>query len=129
MSKNTFTKNALSIIELKNARNHHCSPLLMLSQAICYGLQALRCKNLLTNAFPELKEWPGTVELVLAAPRSYWGYWECLEGDGNGLSHELTNAFQKIINQVNSTKDQMPAFVLRTFVLNADHFPKSDSIV
>ena len=91
---------AIEIIELKKANNTGDSPLLALTEAICYALQTLRCKKHLLkdkklegqpNAFAQ-------INLMLLAPASYWRYWGERDGlDRDGICKEL----QPIVKHVN----------------------------
>lgn len=81
----------IEIIELKDADNTGDSPLMALTEGICYALQILRCKNALLGelfALPAILEGTGRVKpfssaetdfrninIRLAAPKAYWDLW------------------------------------------------------
>jgi hypothetical protein len=68
---------AIEIIELKKAGNTGDSPLLALTEALCYALQTLRCKKDLLKYKPlEGKQTLfAQINLTLLAPGRYWDYW------------------------------------------------------
>src|SRR5208282_394396 len=70
-------KPSLEIIELKRAKNTDDSPLMAMTEATCYGIQAVRCRDyLLKNSVLKEKlvstEHFETIRLILAAPHAYW---------------------------------------------------------
>src|SRR5207253_26236 len=73
-------KSSLEIIELKKAKNKSDSPLMALTEAICYGIQAVRCQDYLVSD-PHLIEKSvfkahfKSIRLILAAPNAYWISW------------------------------------------------------
>jgi len=74
LGKGITTERYVSIVELKQADNKNDSPLMALTEAICYGLQLGRCRKKL---LAELKvEDFKIIRLILAAPSEYWSHWE-----------------------------------------------------
>ena len=72
---------SLEIIELKRAENKCDSPLMALTEAICYGIQVVRCRDsLLVDLVQKEKlvseEHFHRIRLVLAAPEAYWNHWK-----------------------------------------------------
>ena len=68
----------LEIIELKQAGNTGDSPLMALTEAICYGIQVNRCGNELWEAIRAKNTAIAkfnAIRLILAAPKRYWEYW------------------------------------------------------
>ena len=63
----------LSLVELKQAHSPSNSPLMALTEAICYSIQIGRCKKYLCkeNSDVDFK----AIRLILAAPGDYWDYW------------------------------------------------------
>lgn len=70
-------------MELKQARNTGDGPLMAFVEVLCYGLQAIRCKNELLS---ELQKIPAVrseitaksfdkTRLIIAAPDVYWKNW------------------------------------------------------
>jgi hypothetical protein len=95
-------RKAIGIIELKKATNQTDSPLMALTEAICYGLQTIRCKDLLTVELKRLgvqlqENW--NLELKIAAPEDYWDYW--LEPNSDNVLTEM----KAIISHVNRHAD------------------------
>jgi hypothetical protein len=92
-------KRFISIIELKRANNKSDSPLMALTEAICYAIQLARCKNKWKDEFKDFdKEFDlddcRTIRLVLAAPGKYWKYW-------NSREHvSYVEAMQGIVNRL-----------------------------
>jgi hypothetical protein len=87
----------ISITELKKADNTNNSPLLALTEAVCYGLQLIRCKDSLLKDPTLVKEKIMSdhfknIRLVLAAPTGYWKYW---------ISSNLEKRLNEIIAQAN----------------------------
>lgn len=71
---------ALEVIELKNADNTGDSPLMALTEAVCYALQILRCKDALLRELRVSR--PAETEMIfrkinlhLMAPERYWNLW------------------------------------------------------
>jgi hypothetical protein len=93
---------AIEIVELKNAKNHSDSPLIALTEAICYGLQALRCKKHLLEC-DKLSDKAyafAHIRLTILAPASYWKYW-CGGDNAEEAVKSCTVAFSEIIQGVN----------------------------
>lgn len=95
-----------SIIELKQASNKMDSPLMALTEVICYALQVARCKKYMASELTpalRMKNLPEPsseqIELVIAAPGGYWKEW-C--GSPDGPSDETKEAMEAVINGVNS---------------------------
>jgi hypothetical protein len=94
---------AIEIIELKDADNTGDSPLMALTEAICYALQMLRCK---TDILRELGEWRVTVNesyfakinLRLMAPEQYWQFWF----KASSPRPELEGRLKEIVDGVNA---------------------------
>jgi hypothetical protein len=70
---------AIEIIELKKATNEGDSPLIALTEGICYALQTLRCRAYLLKT----QELTGRdcafarINLTILAPEKYWAFWRC----------------------------------------------------
>jgi hypothetical protein len=76
---------SLEIIELKKANNKSDSPLMALTEAICYGIQAVRCRDYLLKNSVLMEKLVSprhfeTIRLILAAPHPYWEYWKWDKG-------------------------------------------------
>lgn len=90
----------ITIIELKKADNAGNSPLMALTEAICYAIQAIRCREQLSKAIKAAGHavtWAQfkIVRLVLAAPQAYWAGWK--------FKSELhVGCMQRIVEQVNA---------------------------
>ena len=88
---------SLEIIELKQANNTSDSPLMALTEAICYGIQAVRCREHLLKASGikgVSEKYFNSIRLLLAAPRQYWEYWK-------GDKEKMVDPMEYIVNQVN----------------------------
>ncbi len=90
---------SLVIIELKQANNTSDSPLMALTEAICYGIQAIRCReHLLKESGIKKKGESGkyfnSIRLLLAAPRQYWKTW-------GWNKEEMVKPMWYIVSQVN----------------------------
>lgn len=105
---------AIEIIELKREKNHTDSPLIAFTEAICYALQTLRCKESLLgelNKDPELKVCEKAflrINLTILAPIKYWRYWghpPDAELDGGEINEKL----QIILERVNEGIASKPA--------------------
>lgn len=98
---------AIEIVELKKANNTGDSPLMALTEAICYALQTLRCRENLLNEAPTLNDRKAfarkafeQINLTLLAPADYWLYW----GKSSNLDQVLrtiSETLQPIVNRVN----------------------------
>ena len=94
---------AIEIIELKDTDNTGDSPLMALTEALCYGLQILRCK---TDILRELRISRPTVNesafekinLRLMAPEQYWHVWLKTPS----LRSEIESRFKEIVDGVNA---------------------------
>ena len=63
----------VSLVELKQAESPKNSPLMALTEAICYAVQIKRCKELRKKILNgDFK----TIRLILAAPEEYWSCWK-----------------------------------------------------
>jgi hypothetical protein len=74
-------KPSLEIIELKQANNKSDSPLMAMTEAICYGIQVVRCRDYLLENSVLKKESVSSehfdaIRLILTAPHAYWKYWK-----------------------------------------------------
>ncbi len=91
-------KRSLEIIELKKASNTSDSPLMALTEAICYGIQLVRCRKyllkdkVLKGNFVSAKHFK-CIRLILAAPRQYWEHWKWNE--------RLVGSMRNIVDLVN----------------------------
>ena len=100
---------SLQVIELKQATNTGDSPLMALTEAICYGIQLVRCRDSLLND-PILKEHSVSVEhfrsirVMLVAPRQYWRHWK--------WQRELAQPMKNIIASVNKALEKKDAQLL-----------------
>ena len=94
------TGDAIEIIELKKA-NGTDTPLMALTEAICYGLQTLRCKDSLMREAnlgePVFKK----INLTILAPPAYWTQWDSKSGINAALQN-INKDLQVIIEQVNA---------------------------
>lgn len=110
----------LAVVELKRGKGSD-SPLMAFAEAVCYGLQLIRCKN---DLIPELKaigvDWDGArpVHLILAAPETYWKSWIGPDALNGGVDH-LLGQFESLVAAVNQVleEDKMPRLKLRLNVL------------
>jgi hypothetical protein len=94
---------AIEVVELKKAKNHSDSPLIALTEAICYGVQVLRCKKHLLEC-DELKNRAqafSQIRLQVLAPADYWSYW-CGADQVEQAVKSCTDAFSQIIGAVNA---------------------------
>jgi hypothetical protein len=84
-----YREGAIGIIELKQAGNRTDSPLMALTEAICYGLQAIRCEESLMGEYStQLGQNCAfeNLELKIVAPNAYWRHWHGEGEDGHGQS-------------------------------------------
>jgi len=98
---------SLEIIELKQATNTGDSPLMALTEAICYGIQAVRCRGSILNDLKEPSmstEHFGRIRLMLVAPRQYWEHWK--------WKRELAEPMRNIIASVNKALAKKDAQLL-----------------
>lgn len=93
---------AIQIVELKNARNTTDSPLLALIEAICYGMQTLRCSDSLLEAegLGADKDTFRRIDITLVAPNSYWAYWSVPDLE------ELRKTCEPLIDRINAGIDE-----------------------
>jgi hypothetical protein len=103
----------VSIIELKKAGNKSDSPLLALTETICYGIQMIRCKNyLLKDKVLQNKGIGGAhlnnIHLILAAPEAYWEHWAGKDWAGG----EIENRMRGIVSSVSNALGQGHTFSL-----------------
>ena len=87
---------ALEIIEIKKAKNQGDSPLLALTEAICYALQTLRCEESLLKEtqLANHEDAFKRINVTLLAPASYWNYWD--------PASDVESALKVIVEQVNA---------------------------
>ena len=91
---------SLEFIELKKADNASNSPLMALTEAICYGIQAIRCQKSLLGDKVLLKNHVSLghfnkIRLILAAPQNYWTIW-------NWDASKMVEPMKNIVSQVNT---------------------------
>lgn len=102
-------QNSLVIIELKQAKNTGDSPMMALTEAICYGIQAIRCRDFLLKD-PDLKKKAVSAEqfkrirLILGAPEKYWKDWK--------WDDSLVAPMENIVAQVNEVLAAKNAILL-----------------
>lgn len=90
---------AIEIVELKKANNENNSPLLALTEAICYALQTLRCMDALLKE-EQLKEHRKAFEqinITILAPARYWGYWSARDGLDRNLIQDKLGTIVKYV--------------------------------
>ncbi len=94
---------AIEIVELKKANNSADSPLMALTEAICYALQTLKCKKSLLNEakLAGREEAFKKINLTLLAPRKYWIDWGVEENSFSENLNKLSEELQPILNRVN----------------------------
>lgn len=70
-----------------------------LTEAICYALQTMRCRESLLNEAPTLSDRKvfERINLTLLAPSEYWRYWDNNQLDLPTMAEKL----QPIVNRVN----------------------------
>lgn len=93
--KNLMTNDGfLSLVELKQAHSPKNSPLMALTEVICYAIQIGRCKKYLGKEIfnGSFK----TIRLILAAPETYWACWDV---------KKQPNHFRKMNNIVESVNE------------------------
>jgi hypothetical protein len=98
---------SLEIIELKQATNTSDSPLMALTEAICYGIQVVRCRDsiLIDLKEPSMsREHFGRIRLMLVAPHQYWRHWK--------WERELAEPMRNIIASVNKSLVEKDAQLL-----------------
>ncbi len=88
----------LSLIELKQSDSPKNSPLMALTEAICYAIQIIRCENLLNQITGGRFQ---TIRLILAAPEKYWTYWEIKKH--SDYSKQMTDIVEAVGKQLSST--------------------------
>jgi hypothetical protein len=68
-----------------------------MTEAICYGIQAVRCRDYLLPVLEEKSvsmEHFETIRLILAAPQAYWEYWKWADA--------LVEPMERIIGSANT---------------------------
>jgi hypothetical protein len=93
---------AIEIIELKRATNQSDSPLIALTECICYALQTLRCKQYLLKN--EILAGRGDafarINLTILAPERYWTFW--CNPPKSGITHDIMlQRLSRVVQGVN----------------------------
>jgi len=114
----------ISIVELKKAGNQKDSPLLALTEAICYAIQVIRCKEaLLKDAALREKGITAAhfqnIRLILAAPKEYWEYW-----GGKNSENQLREIVDSVSSAVSTEVGQAHKFSLQPFTECAEEMTK-----
>lgn len=115
-----FNQNSATIVELKQASNHADSPLMAFIEAICYGLQLVRCSKALRNELEDngISAWqPTKVSLKIAAPENYWKHWL---GNLSQLD-EVEKSFGVILDAVNVGARKRDFFDVSCLMLRRDN--------
>ena len=110
----------ISIVELKQGKNRGHSPLMMLTEVICYAIQLIRCKAGLQAEY-EFGDFQ-TIRLNLAAPDTYWNYWRpkrgnCLEKLENVVSQASVELACNLKLEIHSINYKDGAFDVKPFEL------------
>lgn len=88
----------ISIIELKRADNTSDTPLMALTETICYAIQLVRCRKSFDGEFKR-DDWR-TMRLVLAAPETYWRNWSSNKSNWRIDLRPRIDAMREIVNRV-----------------------------
>jgi hypothetical protein len=111
----------VTIVELKNGKNHGDSPLMALVESICYATQLVRCKRYFTKEvhnlagelkFDDVVDHFKVIKLVIAAPEAYWKHW--------GEPAEIEPEMQVIVSRVNAGFGGQCKVTLHCHKLTAD---------
>lgn len=92
----------LILAELKKGENESDSPLMALTELICYIIQLKRClkKAKYRTALADSMDMEGelsAVSLYLVAPARYWEYWDCLKPERWAALRAIVARIAKIL--------------------------------